>query len=73
MLDALEKKTFEVNSFYKVLHHNLDSSLCWKSIRRSKGPLRLGFFHLNSIHGENSHIGQSLQASYCSDRLVLYV
>jgi hypothetical protein len=53
----------------------------------SKAPLRLAFFsslfffyflflfffHLDNILGENSHIGQSPQASHHSDRLVLSV
>jgi hypothetical protein len=39
----LKKRSFEVKSFYKVLLPNVDSSFPWKSIWRTKAPLRLAF------------------------------
>jgi hypothetical protein len=44
MLDALRKRPFEVRYFYKVLIPNVDSPFPWKSIWKTKVPLRLTFF-----------------------------
>jgi hypothetical protein len=37
-------QSFDVKTFYKVLIPNLNSPFPWKSIWRSKAPLRLVFF-----------------------------
>jgi hypothetical protein len=36
--------SFEVKSFYKVLLPNVDSLVSWKSIWRTKAPLKWAFF-----------------------------
>jgi hypothetical protein len=44
MLDALKRRSFEVKTFYKVLLPNGVSPFPWKSIWRTKAPLKLAFF-----------------------------
>jgi hypothetical protein len=46
------KRSFEVKSFYKVLLPNVDSSFSWKSIWRTKAPLRLPFFTMIASLGK---------------------
>lgn len=47
-----KRRSFEVRTFYKVLLSNVDYSFPWKSIRRSKAPLRVAFFTWTTYLGK---------------------
>ena len=52
------KGKFDMSSFYKTLTCNENFLFHWKSIWRTKAPLRVVFFHLDGGAREGSYIGQ---------------